>query len=299
MEVRQLEYFIAVAEEQNFTRAAARAHVAQPAVSAQIQRLERELGQPLLDRSHRSVTLTEAGRAALPHARAALAALADVRTAVDEVAQLVHGVVAIGTVTSHDVDMPGLLAEFHAAHPGVEITLTTDNSDALVDRLRTGSLNLAIISIGPTERPAELEFDVITDEAIDAAVCHADPLARRSRIDLEALAQRPLISLPVGTGIRAELDRAFAAAGLTPRVAFEASTPAALADLAERGLGVAIVPRSVAHGRRNLHSLTVTPQLRARLVFACRSTGPMSPATSALLVMARRHLRNTQVRRQP
>ena len=105
MELRQLEYFVAVAEEANFTRAAERIHVAQPAVSAQIQRLERELGQPLLDRSRRTVRLTGAGEAALPYARAALAAVADIHVAVEELTQLVRGTVTIGTVTSHSVDI--------------------------------------------------------------------------------------------------------------------------------------------------------------------------------------------------
>src|SRR5262245_24643763 len=117
MELRQLEYFVAVAEEANFTRAAQRVHVAQPAVSAQIARLERELGQPLFDRSRRAVRLTAAGEAALPFARQALRAVADVSTAVDEVGELVRGSVTIGTVTAHNVDMPELLAAFHTAHP--------------------------------------------------------------------------------------------------------------------------------------------------------------------------------------
>src|SRR5690242_6602147 len=138
MELRQLEYFVAVAEEANFTRAAERVHVAQPAISAQIQRLERELGERLLDRTRRTVRLTAAGEAALPHARAALAAVADIQVAIDELTDLVRGTVTIGTVTSHSVDIPTLLADFHAEHPQVEITLSTDNSDALIENVRTG-----------------------------------------------------------------------------------------------------------------------------------------------------------------
>ena len=170
MELRQLEYFVAVAEEANFTRAAQRIHVAQPAVSAQIQRLERELGQPLLDRSRRTVRLTAAGEAALPYARAALAAVADIHVAVEELTQLVRGTVAIGTVTSHSVDMPSLLADFHADHPEVEITLSTDSSDTLIEMVRTGRLDAAIVSVGPGERPEGLDVEVVTDEAIAAAV---------------------------------------------------------------------------------------------------------------------------------
>jgi DNA-binding transcriptional LysR family regulator len=286
MELRQLEYFVAVAEEQNFTRAARRVHVAQPAISAQIQRLERELGQPLLDRTRRAVRLTAAGRAALPYAKAALAAVTGIRTAVDELTDLVQGTVAIGTVTSHSVDMPTLLADFHGDHPNVEITLGTDSSDQLIDKVRAGTLDMAIVSVGG-EQPEGLDVDVVTDEAIDAVVCHTDALARRKTVRLTDLRDRPIIALPVGAGIRHQFDAACAEAGVAPRVAFEASTPLALADLAERGLGVAIVPRSVAVGRDRLHALTIVPRLRGRLVLAWRSSGPMSPAARVLVNKAR------------
>ena len=291
MELRQLEYFVAVAEEANFTRAAQRIHVAQPAVSAQIQRLERELGQPLLDRSRRAVRLTAVGEAALPYARAALAAVSDMHVAVDELAQLVRGTVTIGTVTSHSADIPGLLADFHAEHPDVEITLSTDSSDALIEKVRTGQLDAAIVSVGPDERPEGLEVEVVTDEAIEAVVCPSDKLATRKSIRLFDLADRPLIALPVGAGIRHQFDAACAQAGITPRIAFEASTPLSLADLAERGLGVAIVPASVSRGRDGLHALAIVPQLRGRLVLAWRSGGPMSPAARVLVDKARRLLR--------
>src|SRR5437016_2911419 len=113
MELRQLEYFVAVAEEANFTRAAGRLHVAQPGVSAQIRRLERELGEELLDRSERAVRVTDVGAAVLGYARAALAAVDGARRAVDELTGLVRGHVAVGTVTSHNAGLPSLLASFH------------------------------------------------------------------------------------------------------------------------------------------------------------------------------------------
>src|SRR3954447_11941814 len=99
MQLRQLEYFIAVAEEGSFTRAAARVHVAQPGVSAQVRQLERELGEPLFDRSGRAVRLTEIGAAVLPFARAALEAVDGLRLAVDELAGLMRGRVAVGMIT--------------------------------------------------------------------------------------------------------------------------------------------------------------------------------------------------------
>ncbi|KAA0084186.1 LysR family transcriptional regulator [Mycolicibacterium sp. P9-64] len=291
MELRQLEYFVAVAEERNFTRAAERVHVAQPAISAQIARLEREVGQRLLDRSRRETRLTAAGDAMLPHVRAALSAVANARLAVDELAQLVRGTVTLGTVTSHDVDIPALLADFHHAHPAVEITLSTDNSDALIDDVQSGALDSAIVSVGSDEVPSGLAVEVVTDEAIDAAVCLDDPWAGRTSIGLARLVERQLIALPTGAGIRAQLERACTAAGLKPNVAFEASTPGALAELAARGLGVAILPQSVSRTHPGLTPIAIKPELRGRLVFAWRSSGPMSPAARVLVEMARRLLR--------
>jgi DNA-binding transcriptional LysR family regulator len=290
MELRQLEYVVAVAEEANFTRAAGRVHVAQPAVSAQIARLERELGEPLFDRGKREVRLTAAGTALLPHARAALASVAAARTAVDELGQLVRGSVAIGAVTAHDVDLPGLLAEFHVAHPGVDISLGSDDSEALIDGIRMGRLDAAIVSISD-HVPDGLAALVVTDQRIVAAVGKADPWVRRRTVAVTDLAERPVIALPPGTGIRRRFDEACAAAGVAVRVAFEATTPGALADLAERGLGVALLPEVAAAARAGLHVLPIVPELRGRLVFAWRADGPMSPAARVLVEMARRRLR--------
>ena len=111
MELRQLEYLVSVAEEASFTKAAVRVHVAQPGVSAQVRRLERDLGEELLDRSGRAVRLTDVGAAVLPYARAALGAIAGARLAVDELTGLMRGHVAVWTVTSSPSLLPDLLAE--------------------------------------------------------------------------------------------------------------------------------------------------------------------------------------------
>jgi len=288
MELRQLEYFVTVAEEGNFTRAAQRVHVAQPGVSAQIRRLERELGHQLLDRSGRTVRTTEVGAAVLPYARAALAAVAGARLVADEFRGLLRGRVAFGMVTSHQFDVPGLLAGFHDDHPDVEITLVEDRSGALTDGVRTGRLDAAIISLAPGVRPADLDVAVLTDEAIVAAVRRDDEWSDRTAVPLETLRTRPLISLPEGTGLRARLDRAFAERGLHPRIGFEAGHPGVLADLAARGLGVAILPESVPAGRDDLHALEISdPPLRGCLALVWRAAGPVTPAARVFLDRAR------------
>ncbi|PRC43323.1 LysR family transcriptional regulator [Mycobacterium sp. ITM-2017-0098] len=289
MELRQLEYFVAVVEERSFTKAAQRERVAQPAVSAQIQRLERRVGQPLLTRSRRDVRLTQAGAALLPHARTALAAVRDAQAAVDEVANLVRGSVAIGTVTLHPVDVAALMADFHADYPEVEITLATDNSDILLARLEDGRLDLAIVSIGVDEAPPGMDYVVITDEALEAAVAIQHPLARRKALSLKELCEYPLISLPKGTGLRSRLDSACAAAGLHPRIAFEATSPLELVGLARHGLGVAILPESMARNSRDLHALRLPADLRGRLVWAWRRD-MTSPAARMFGERARRHV---------
>jgi DNA-binding transcriptional LysR family regulator len=290
MELRQLEYFVAVVEEASFTRAAARLHVAQPGVSAQVRRLERELGQALLDRSGRTVRLTEAGAVALPYARAALAAVAGARLAVDELSGLVRGHANVGLVVSCSaLELPDLLADFHRDHPGVEIALSEANSDQLVDALRAGQLDVAIIGLAAGTPPAGIEIEVVADEPLVAAVSRADALASRTAVTLEAIRDRALISLPRGTGVRSSLDEAFAAVGVQPRIAFEASDLRVLAQLASRGLGVAILPRSVAEAHSGkLHVVAVThPRMRGLLALAWRAEGPISPAARALIGRAR------------
>lgn len=289
MELRQLEYFVAVAEEASFTRAAARVHVAQPGVSAQIRQLEGELGQPLFDRSGRTVRLTAAGAAVLPHARAALEAVAGVRHAVDELTGLLRGRVALGMITGcSSLELADVLAEFHQAHPDVEIALSEDSSDRLLDGLQAGTLDLALVGLAAAAPPG-IATQVVVDEALVAAVRPDDPLAETDTVSLAALRERALISLPRGTGLRAALDAACAAAGIRPRIAFEASDLGIIAQLAVRGLGAAMLPESVARAHDDVLRAVrlVEPEPRGTLELAWRADGPISPAARELIGRAR------------
>jgi DNA-binding transcriptional LysR family regulator len=246
MELRQLEYLVAVAEEASFTRAAQRVHISQSGVSAQVRQLERELGAELFDRSGRTATLTQAGKAALAHAREALAAAAALRQAVDEVAGLLRGRLTVGMVTACTVTaLFDALDAYHRAHPGVILTLIEDSSAELAERLRAGTADLALIGAAGT-LPEDLDALPIVAEGLAAVVPSAHPLSGRARLDLADLCDHPLICMPSGTGLRAALDQSCAARGLQPLISLEASAAATIADLAARGLGVAILSESMA-----------------------------------------------------
>ncbi len=256
MELRQLEYLIAVAEEANFTRAAERVHISQSGVSAQIRQLEHDLGATLIDRSSRTARLTSAGAAALPHARAVLAAVAALQQAVDEVNGLIRGHLVIGMVTACTVT--GLfdgLAGFRRAHPGVTITLVEASSADLIERVRSGGADLALIGASGYPPPG-LDALPIVSERLAAAVPPGHPLLTgRSTARLANLAGYPIVCMPPGTGIRGVLDQACAARGVRLDITMEASAPGAVADLAARNLGVAVLSESMAASH--------TPHLRS------------------------------------
>jgi len=291
VELRQLRYLVTASREASFTRAAARMHVAQPAVSAQIRRLERELGQPLLERTPRGVRLTGAGASVLPHARAALAAIQAARLAVDEHTGLLRGHVTLGVVgqfAAPALDVPGLLADFHRRHPAIQITLREADAATLLESLRLRSVDAAFVGLAASVPPG-IAVHVIVDEPLYAAVHPDDPLAARTSVTLSALQNRELISLPRGTGLRAVIDEAAAAAGLTLRIAFEASAPVVVARLAGRGLGVALLPESAARAHpRQLHPLPIVrPRMRGRVALAWPADGPGNPAAAVLVRLAR------------
>jgi DNA-binding transcriptional LysR family regulator len=246
MDLRQLEYFVAVAEEANFTRAAERVHISQSGVSAQIRQLERELGAELFDRSARIATLTTAGEAALEHARSALAAAQAVGDAVGETNQMLRGRLAVGMVVGCSVTpFFDALAGFHKAHPGVEVTVREGGSDQLMNDVRRGSFDLGLV--GCAQRPPDdLASLTIVSEGLVAVVPFDHPLAGRRNATLAQVAVHPIVCMPPGAGLRAVLDQALAAQGLRPAIAIQTTVAASIVDLAARGLGVGILSTSMA-----------------------------------------------------
>lgn len=242
MELRQLEYFLAVAEHANFTRAAEALHVAQPWVSAQIRRLERELGNELFDRSSRVLRLTRFGKAVLPLAGAVLRAVDEIRSAADAMVGVLAGKLTIGTVAHSLPLLAEALAVFRKAHPAVAVTVTEASSDRLTAAVLERQLDMAVMGWA-TVPPPQLREQVLVRENIVAVVHGGDPLAGLESIALAELRDRAIISHPQGCEIRTTIDQACLATGFTPRVVFETSSADMMRHLVVRGLGVAVTPK--------------------------------------------------------
>ncbi|MEU4711278.1 LysR family transcriptional regulator [Nocardia salmonicida] len=292
MELRQLRYFVTVVDEGGFTRAAERLHLTQPGLSTQIRQLERELGQRLLDRGARTVTLTDVGAAVLEHARAALAAVDRIGDTVGEFTVLLRGQVRVGMISgaaSEVFDVAGVLADFHHDHPKVGISLTEDTAERMLAAVEHGELDIALTGLTGAPIDSSIGLHVILHTALVAAVARdepVDPAESAGSIALHALADRRLICLTRGTGLRGVFERSCAAAGFTPDIAFEAAAPPLLLELAARGLGTAIVPaltpaEADAFGVRTLD--IVEPTLHGRLALAWRTDPPPGPAAKVLL----------------
>lgn len=286
MELRHLRYFVAVAEELSFTRAARRLHVVQSGVSSAIQGLERELGAGLFDRDQHRVALTDAGQALLPEARTTLAAAQAAVDAVGEAKGALRGTLTVGTMLSTGrVDLPALLGQFHGEHPGVlvRLRLAAGGSAELGREVASGRLDLALTALAGRP-PAGLALRPLAEEPL-ALVCRPDhPLAASASVTLDRLAGEPFIDFPPGWGNRAVVDQAFAAAGLERQVLFEVADYASAAGLVWHGLGMAFLPASTTADLSGLVRLRLSPRpLLWRLRVATPSARRPSAAAQAFL----------------
>ena len=275
MELRQLQHFMAVAEEQHFTRAAQRVNIVQSALSTSVRSLEDELGAQLFVRTTRQVRLTAAGRLFLDKTRVALDAVQDARDAVAALNGLKRGKLAIGTVQSLPafLDLPALLASFHAQHPGIEVRLCQGSSSHLLDKVRSGRLDLAILPL--LDPPNEVETQLIACEAL-VMVCTPDhPLAGRSGVPLAAFRDDDFVDFEPAWGTRQLVDRGFAEVGVERHTAFEVSDLETLLDLVAHGLGIALVPEAIAEARRPALGIIelAGPELCWELVVAYAAAG--------------------------
>src|ERR1700743_1187015 len=252
MEIRHLRYFIAVAELRNFTKAAEASFVAQSALSQQISRLEQELGAPLFVRGKRGAQLTPAGELLLPHARRLVPAEAWARAEMRSYLGLEKGRLIIGLIqtSASGVDVVGAVGEFCKRHPGIELRIVDQTTAEMVEGVRRGPLDLAVVGIGPDELPDGLEGrQLAVDPLVGVTSAElADGLVGPvSGADL--LSRGRVIQFAAGTRIRQAVHTGRAPAprpGLQVTSTFELPQASGLSVFAALGLGVTIVPRTLA-----------------------------------------------------
>jgi DNA-binding transcriptional LysR family regulator len=249
MDLRQLRYLVALADERHFTRAAAREHVAQPALSQQIRKLEEEVGVALVERTTRKVSITEAGELLVARARRILSECSAARAELEALRGILTGHVSVGAMhTMGPVDVSLALAIFHQRHPGVELTVLEQSSEELAEMLRDDVLDLAYLSVTERIESHGLGLHQLVSEEIVVILPQSHPLAKRSGVQMSELAGEQFISYREGSRLRELLNRAARDAGFDPQVMLESNESRRIRRLVARGMGVAILPRSDTEG---------------------------------------------------
>jgi LysR family transcriptional regulator, transcription activator of glutamate synthase operon len=290
MELRQLRYLVALAEELHFTRAAASEHVAQPALSQQIRRLEDEVGLALVERTTRQVTLTAAGELLVGRARRVLAELDAAETELQGLRGMDTGHVTIGAMhTMGPVDLSLALALFHDRHPNVGLTVREQSSEEMAEMLRVDELDLAFLSVTERVEAHGLGLDQLVSEELVVLLPPDHPLAGRSRVRMIELADEQFISFRAGARLRELLFAAGREAHFVPRVTLESNESHRIRQLVGRGLGVAILPRSdaVGPGPDVAVASLVEPSLRRDITLAWREGRRHAPAAAGFIELAR------------
>jgi len=292
MELRQLAAVEAVARHRHFTRAAEELHLAQSALSHQIRKLERELGIALFERTSRRVVPTEAGLAIAERARRVATEIDGARQEIDELQGTLRGHLWIGPlVPAGDVDVPGLLARFSQAYPGIEVGLREGVAADMLRRLATDELDVAF-SLLADRPPAEFAVEPLGHEDVVVAFApDRGPPGAAAAVSVADLAARTLVAPRRGSAITSVLEARFAAAGQPLHLALESGDPFLLRALAARGFAAAVLPRSLtALEGPALDARRLRPAARLPVALVWRRTRPLSPAARAFVDFVRRQV---------
>lgn len=291
MELRHLRYFVAVATELHFTRAAERLGIGQPPLSQQIQQLELEIGTPLFVRDRRGVTLTDAGQAFLAEARLVLDGAERAKEAARRIGNGEIGTLSVGFTVSASIHpfVPRLIRTYRHRHPGVGVTLAEQTTVQLMERVKNGTLDLAFIRAPANQLPG-VRVETILSEPMLAVVPATHALASRDAIRLSELADEPFIFYPrtVGASIHDAVVQACEAAGFQPKAGLEVPQMTSVVTFVAAGMGVSVMPETMsqlqAEGVRYLSLKGKRPI--ANLAIAYRERAP-TMALSYCISLAR------------
>jgi LysR family transcriptional regulator, transcription activator of glutamate synthase operon len=278
----------AVARHRHFTRAAEELHLAQSALSHQIRRLEQELGTPLFERTSRRVTPTDAGLAIAARARRVLAEVDAARAEVDQLRGVVRGRIWIGPLRpAGDLDVPGLLARFSRAHPGVEVGLREGVAAEMLRLVAADELDAAFCLLAG-EIPDGVAVERLTGEEV-VAVFAPDRAPATQHVSATDLARHAIVAPRRGSAIASVLDELFTDAGEPLRLALESGDPFLLRSLAARGFATAILPRSLtALEGPDVEVRSLYPAVHLPVVLVWRRERNAPPAARAFIEFVRR-----------
>jgi DNA-binding transcriptional LysR family regulator len=294
MTLQQLTYFLAAAEHGSFSAAAEDLHMAQPSLSEQIRRLEAELGVALFTRAGRGLMLTEAGRLLRPHAERTLADAQEAADSVREVRDLTGGTVAFGTFGSaHHYLLAGLISDFRARHPDVRVRAVGQNSAEVAEAVREGMLEAGLVALPVDDRG----LDVRPAMREELQYVSANPARVAEPITIERLATRPLILYDARWGAddptRRQLRERAQEAGVQLEPDIEVEYVTAALELAARGLGDTVAPRSIVLTRgygRKLFGAPFDPPFHETFAFIQRRNAHLSPAVREFIRLAERRV---------
>jgi DNA-binding transcriptional LysR family regulator len=285
VELRQLEYFIAVASEMNFSRAAQRVHVVQSALSTSISKLERELGVELFDRTKQQIKMTPAGELFQEHARRIIHSARLAKDSINNYLGELTGTVEVGSLVSFGaLDVPKILGEFHRTYPFVQIVLRLSPTGSIqhLSAVADGSLDLAFVS-APDRFPTGIDMRLLTEEQM-LFVCRPDHrLAQRDHIGMTELADEELIGLPADFGLRRIIQNAFTAAGVTSQTPDDvAVTYWVASSMVRHGLGTIFMPASDARRFPDLRAVPLQPEIMWPIYLAMGGPAHIAPAAARL-----------------
>lgn len=255
IELRQLRYFVAVAEENHFGRAAVRLHMTQPPLSQTIQALESSLGVALFDRTKRNIALTAAGQTLLPEAQRILQQVSDLPELAQRAASGEAGSLSLSFVSTADYNLlPPLLREFRERYPHVRISLREATTDVQLADLMQGRIDVGLLIPPMQDREsAELHYaTVLCEPLILALPSGLKEAGSKKTLSLKSVADQPLIIFPrrIAPAFHDAILGCFHSAGLTPRIGQEAIQMQTIVGLVSAGMGIALVPESVSNLRR-------------------------------------------------
>jgi LysR family hydrogen peroxide-inducible transcriptional activator len=269
MELHQLRYFCAIVETGSFSRAAQRTNVSQPSLSQQILKLEDELGTRLFDRLGRSVRLTEMGQVLLPRARAVLHELEAARSDVVERKASVSGSICIGVIpTIAPYFLPPILASFSRKRPQAHISVVEEITPLLLERLRAGSMDVAIVAVPLGIRGNEFQSFPLMSEKLYAVLPKQHALAKRRAISLVELQNEPFLLLRDGHCFRETAVAACKRARMNPQVIFESGQFSSILGLVSKGFGVSIVPAMALEKRPGCRFVPLADERATRTIGA-------------------------------